>query len=101
MFAEDSVNFPHIDLEFLFLYLVCNSKTWILELKLTDIGEIVQSLVNAEEVHVDMSGYVLLNESLLLYLVTTWCPVVPVTAWFFEWQAHQNNILFSLSNSNC
>lgn len=47
MFAEDSVNFPHIDLEFLVLYLICNSKTWILELKLTDTGEIVQSLVNA------------------------------------------------------
>jgi len=80
MFVEDSVNFSHINLEFLFLYLICNSKTWILELKLTDIGEIVLSLVKAEEVHVD----VLLNESLLLCLVTTCCPVVPVTAWYFE-----------------
>jgi len=42
-----------------------------LELKLTDVGEIVQSLVNAEEVHANVSGYVLQNESLLLYLVTT------------------------------
>ena len=83
MFVEDSVNFPHINLEFLFLYLICNSKTWILELKLTDTGEIVQSLVKAEEVHLD----VLLNESLLLYLVTTCCPVVPVTFCLILWIA--------------
>ena len=46
---------------------------------MSGVGEIVQSLMNAEEVHVDVSGYVLLNESLLLYLVTTCCPVVSVT----------------------
>jgi len=83
MFVEDSVNFPHINLEFLFLYLIFNSKTWILELKLTDVGEIVQSLVKAEEVHVD----VLLNESLLLCLVTNCCPVVPVNYCLILWVA--------------
>lgn len=50
-------------------------------------GEIVLSVVNAEEVHVDVSGYVLLNESLLLYLVTTCCPVVPVTYCLILWVA--------------
>jgi hypothetical protein len=79
MVAEYSVNFPNIDLEFLFLYLICNPNTCILELKLTDIGEIVLSLVNDEELYVDVSGYVLFNAGLLLYVVTTYYPVVPVT----------------------
>jgi len=47
---------------------------------LTDVGEIVHSLLKAEEVLVDVSGIiVLLNESLLLCLVTTCCPVALVT----------------------
>jgi len=51
-----------------------------LELKLTDLREIVQSLVNDEEVHVRCIWLCITKWKLILYLVTTCCPMVPVTA---------------------
>jgi dolichyl-phosphate-mannose--protein O-mannosyl transferase len=47
----------------------------MLQLTLTDAGEIVMSMVGTEEMYVEISGYILLDKSLLFSRVTTCYPV--------------------------